>query len=283
MPSAGHTPRDTPRLPHRRTQRTIQADQSLSISLGFVCEFVATLVAEPEIHHQMKNGEHFGTANLVAMVAGPNATLEPPPADQYLSHLLNTLAARACMDRRVQRQHCRDHSKSRRRKTVAVIKIDIPRTVGDIEKDGTLKQFGDLVTSDSIFTIKRGSTSYARYGDATALGLRDRGAGWLAACPSNKESSDNIKDVVNDFNGSGAINRWYLDGAPELHAACRDLGIRHDTSDPHRSETDGANALTNRTMIDGASCCRFQSGLPFTRWSWLPHASHTATPLPMSI
>jgi transposase InsO family protein len=73
-------------------------------------------------------------------------------------------------------------------------------------------------------------------------------------------------EAVNNSKGSETIKRWYSDGAPELHAACRDLGIRHGTSDPHRSETNGAIERTNRTIIEGARCCLFQSGLPYKYW-----------------
>ena len=77
-----------------------------------------------------------------------------------------------------------------------------------------------------------------------------------------EESAEEIKAAVNDFKGSGTIKRWYSDGAPELHAVCRELGIRHDISDPHRSETNGQIERTNRTVIEGARCLLFQSGLP---------------------
>ena len=63
------------------------------------------------------------------------------------------------------------------------------------------------------------------------------------------------------------IKRWYSDGAPELHAVCRQIGIRHDKSDPHRSETNGLIERTNRTIIEGARCLLFQSGLPYKYWT----------------
>ena len=88
----------------------------------------------------------------------------------------------------------------------------------------------------------------------------------VAAYPANTESAGEIKSAVNDFKGSKTIKRWYSDGAPELHATCRELGIRHDTSDPHRSETNGAIERCNRTVIEGARCLLFQPGMPYKYW-----------------
>ena len=88
----------------------------------------------------------------------------------------------------------------------------------------------------------------------------------MAAYPAKRKAAEDIKVAVQDFKGSETIQRWYSDGAPELHAVCRELGIRHDISDPHRSETNGAIERTNRTVIEGARCLLFQSGLLYKSW-----------------
>jgi hypothetical protein len=151
---------------------------------------------------------------------------------------------------------------------VDLIKTDKPFAdyTAEIDKSDAPTTFGDLVTSDSIFAIKRSSTSTARHGDTAALVVRDKATGWLAAYPSKRKSAEDVKAAVNDFKGSETIKRWYSDGAPELHAACRELGIRHDISDPHRSETNGQIERTNRTVIEGARCLLFQSGMPYKYW-----------------
>ena len=74
-------------------------------------------------------------------------------------------------------------------------------------------------------------------------------------------------EAVNNFKGATTIKRWYSDGAPGLHAVCRELGIRHDKSDPHRSETNGLIERTNRTIIEGARCLLYQSGMPYKHWT----------------
>ena len=122
------------------------------------------------------------------------------------------------------------------------------------------------MTSDSISAIKRSSTSAARHGDTAALVVRDKATGCIAAYPSKRKSATDIKAAVIDFKGSETIKRWYSDGAPELHVACRELGIRHDISDPHRSETNGQIERTNRTVIEGTGCLLFQSDMPYKYW-----------------
>ena len=171
------------------------------------------------------------------------------------------------MNCKVQRKHCRDHDKSRKRKMVDVLKTDKPFPSDEHFKLDTPKDFGDLVTSDSVFAIKRNSTSPAKHGDTTSLVTRDKATGWVAAYPSKRKSTEDIMEAVNNFKGSQPIKRWHPDGAPKLHAVCRKLGIRHDTSDPHRSETNGLIERTNRTIIEGARCLLYQSGMPYKYWT----------------
>ena len=218
------------------------------------CEYVADLVVEPEVYPRDSDVEP--VPGLPAAVK-----VEPPPASHYITHLPKHPGCTACMNCKVQRKHCRDLEKARRRKLKETYKTEIPKDDEEIDKLLTEKpkKFGDLVSSDSIFVIKRSSTSSARHGDTTALVVRDKATGWLAAYPAKRKAAEDIKVAVNDFKGSETIQRWYSDGAPELHAVCRELGIRHDISDPHRSETNGAIERTNRTVIEGARCLLFQS------------------------
>ena len=98
------------------------------------------------------------------------------------------------MNCHVQRKHCRDLTRARRKKKADVTKIKNPTTVDDeIGGLDAPHKFGDLLTSDSTFTIKRGSTSSARHGDTTALVVRDRGRGWVAAYPANRKSVEESK------------------------------------------------------------------------------------------
>ena len=62
------------------------------------------------------------------------------------------------------------------------------------------------------------------------------------------------------------MRHWYSDGAPELHSACRELGIVHDKSDSDRHESNGVIERTNRTIIEGTRCFLFRCGLPHKYW-----------------
>ena len=133
-----------------------------------------------------------------------------------------------------------------------IIKTDISPGLQDVEKEletATPDKFGDLVASDSIFGLRNGSTNTARNGDTTALVIRDRASGWVNGYPAKGKTHNDVRAAVQDFTGSDKIQRWYSDGALELHSVCRELGIRHDKSDPNRSETDGAVERASRTVI----------------------------------
>ncbi len=236
------------------------------------CEYVSDLVWKPPVKVTSRNqkGEHLNTvddgANLVAMPAGPAVSMHLPSADHYLTHLPKHLGCKACMNCKLQRKHCRDHVKGRQRKLVDVVKTDKTNPeINDLEKLDAPKVFGDLVTSACTFAIQRNSASPARSNDTTALVVKYKATDWVAAYPSKRKTAENITMAVNDCKGSETVKRWYS-GAPELHAACRKLGTRHDVSDPHRSGTNCRIERTNRTVIEGARCLLFQSSMPYKYW-----------------
>ena len=71
---------------------------------------------------------------------------------------------------------------------------------------------------------------------------------------------------MQQFTGGQKINRWYSDGADEIHAACVETGIRHDTAEPNRHESNGVIERMNRTVIEGTRTVLYQSGLPYKYW-----------------
>ena len=237
------------------------------------CTYVAEFIYEPSVQFAKKNG---GTntddeKTITALPIGPAVSMHAPPPEHYLTHLPKHPGCKACMNCKVQRKHCRDLEKGRKRKMVTTEKTEklqeplLPQEID--EKLDIPKAFGDLITSDSVFAIKRNSTSPAKLNDTTALVVRDKATGWIGAYPAKRKSAEAITEAVNNFKGAETRKRWYSDGAPELHAVCRKFGIRHDTSDPHRSETNGVIERTNRTVIEGARCLLFQSGLSYKYWT----------------
>ena len=208
------------------------------------CEYIAELVYEPEVYPRSRKTE--SVSGLAAAVK-----LEPPPASHYILHLPKHPGCKACMHCKVQRKHCRDLEKARRRKAKGICKTEIPKDDDEIAKQNSTDQpnkFGDLVSSDSIIVTKRSSTSTARHGDTTSSVARDK------ADPAKRKAAEDIKVAVQDFKGSETIQEWYSDGAPELQAGCLEFGIGHDISDPHRSGTSAAIERTNRTVTEGARC-----------------------------
>ena len=195
------------------------------------------------------------------MAIGPAVSMQAPPPEHYLTHFPKHPGCKACMNCKNRRKHCRDLTHGRKRKMVDVQKIEKFDHQLEDEKKDVPKVFGDLVTSDSVFAIKRNPTSLAKVHGTTALVVRDKATGWIGAYPAKRKSAEDITEAVNNFIGSDKVKRWYSDGAPELHATCRKIGIRHDMSDPHRSETNGVIERTNRTVIEGARCLLFQSRL----------------------
>ena len=58
----------------------------------------------------------------------------------------------------------------------------------------------------------------------------------------------------------------YLDSAPELIKAMEELQWTHDTSTPHRPETNGVAERAVRRVKEGTSSTLLQSGLPEEWW-----------------
>ena len=118
---------------------------------------------------------------MAGMPVGPAVSMNLPPDDHYLTHLPKHLGCRACMNCKVQRKHCRDHNKRRQRKLVEITKTPaVDAKIEDFEKMDDPKTFGDLVTSDSVFAIKRNSTNAARVNETTTLVVRDKATSWIA-------------------------------------------------------------------------------------------------------
>lgn len=91
-----------------------------------------------------------------ALVVGPVVSMEKPPGDHYLTHLPQHSGCKACNNCKVQRKHFRDKVKAKNRKLERSIKL-APLSDGDVP-EAVPKNFGDLITSDSIFVLRKSST-----------------------------------------------------------------------------------------------------------------------------
>ena len=86
------------------------------------------------------------------------------------------------------------------------------------------------------------------------------------AYPAARKTAAQMQQDILQFTGGARVQRWYSDGADEIHAACTELGIRHDIAEPNRHESNGVIERTNRTVIEGARTILYHSGLPYKYW-----------------
>ena len=56
--------------------------------------------------------------------------------------------------------------------------------------------------------------------------------------------------------------------ADEFKKALEELGMSHDTSTPHRPQTNGVAERAVRRVKEGSSCALAQSGLDDRWWPW---------------
>jgi len=64
------------------------------------------------------------------------------------------------------------------------------------------------------------------------------------------------------------IRHAYTDNSEEFKKAFRELGVDHDTSTPHRPQTNGVAERAVRRVKEGTSCCQIQSGFSHEWWKW---------------
>ena len=82
------------------------------------CEEIAPILATP--HRQKDSIYHSET---MALVAGPTVSMQRPPDDHYLCHLPKHPGCKACNNCKVQRKHCRDKVKAKKKKQATIIKL----------------------------------------------------------------------------------------------------------------------------------------------------------------
>ena len=112
------------------------------------------------------------------------------------------------MNCKMQRRHARDKTKRRRQRRETTEGVDalLQEPVAEEESDENApKEFGELVTSDSIFLLKR---KQAESGiNSTAHVIKDRGTGWTRAFPAANKSSQQMMQDMLHFTGGQKIQR----------------------------------------------------------------------------
>jgi hypothetical protein len=90
---------------------------------------------------------------------------------------------------------------------------------------------------------------------------------WLQSYASATKSSEDTKKGFQRFLGPQCrAKHVYTDGSKEFAKALSDLELSHDTSTPHRPQTNGVAERAVRRVKEGTSCTLMQSGYTNEWW-----------------
>ena len=126
------------------------------------------------------------------------------------------------------------------------------------------ENFGDIVTADHIIC---GPNDTSRHGDTVSCVIHDRATKRIGNYPAKSKSAEATKEAFQKFLGDVVPKKVYTDNSKEFEAALRDLHYPHETSTPHRPETNGIAERAVRKVLDGSRSTLLQSGLPHCFWA----------------
>jgi len=136
--------------------------------------------------------------------------------------------------------------------------------VPDGDKLPEPKAFADALTADHKIL---NDDDASRTMDKTALIILDRFTQWLQSFPCKTKNTEETIEAFQKFLGPNAVAKHvYTDNSKEFEKAMKKLGFSHDTSTPHRSETNGIAERAVRRVKEGTSCTLGQSGLADVWW-----------------
>jgi len=125
--------------------------------------------------------------------------------------------------------------------------------------------FGDAITADHKII---NDDDDERETDNVAYVIQDRASFWLQAYAALTKGAEEIKKAFQRFLGpDGTCKHVYTDNSKEQIKAFEDLGLSHDTSTPHRPETNGIAERAVRRVKEGTSCTLAQSGFGDEWWA----------------
>ena len=116
-----------------------------------------------------------------------------------------------------------------------------------------------MVNADYI--VAQSEESMGLTGERDALVVVDRATEHTDCYPLQSRSSADAHGALREYFGDAKPKRMYTDNAPELIRACKDLRYPHDTSTPHRHQSNAYCERTVRKVLDGARALLVHAGL----------------------
>ena len=184
----------------------------------------------------------------------------------YMTHTPKHPDCEVCKRTMIQNTPCRRQHKNN---------IPSAPTEDDVAYEAFVPaRFGDSLTADHIVLAKDEAAD--KHGDKYALVVFDKFTGILMAYPAVRKDAATPKASFQSFVApNDEIKHIYTDNSGELQKACRELGWRHDTSTPHRPQTNGLAERMGKVVIKGTQSVLHNSGLGH-EWS----VSYTHLTLP---
>ena len=156
-------------------------------------------------------------------------------------------ACRICQLSKVQKAHCRVKTEHKG--------DDLPIP----------QKFGDAITCDHKILNEDQEDAEEQHNIFVIL---DRYTQFLQAYAAKQKSAEETKKAFQRyFEPNQEPTHVYSDNSKEIKKACDDLGYTHDTSTPHRSETNGVAERAVRRVKEGTACVLTQSGFTEHWWS----------------
>ena len=112
------------------------------------------------------------------------------------------------------------------------------------------------------------SIEHSRDDDMFALVVHDRGTKFTDGLLAPINDTPCTVKCFHQFYGAIKPARIYTDNAKELIASCDQLGWSHDTSTPHRPQSNGVSERHVRKAKEGTRSCLVQSGLFPLCWNY---------------
>ena len=127
------------------------------------------------------------------------------------------------------------------------------------------RKFGDHIIAD--FVLIKANVEEGWKGEYVALVVKDLHTQFRAVYPSNtRHSQEGCRSILNFVGKNDDVEIIYTDNAPELKAAIRELGYRHQTSIEYVDGTKSFVEREIRQMLEGTRTNLLQAGFPQRYW-----------------